>query len=372
MAKTEHAQVERSIEDGVIRLSISGRLDRHSAPAVMDWIRAWLPKGDEKVGLDLGRVEHLDSAGAAILAESMQMARAKGCSLELVKVSDAARRTLEILRYQDTLPAVDSDRPGFIEGLGDWLIGIGQSSMRLLLLMSDTFYWALVGPFSGSRGAPRGEVIRQTVLLGSKAFGIVALLAALIGLTMALLSAHQLRQFGANIYAANMVAIAMAREMGPMMTAIIVAGRSGSAIAAELATMEVTEEVDALRAMGFSPIRFLVVPKLYAITITQPLLTVVSIAAGILGGMVVAAAALGIPPEPFLLQAGGALTLSDVTTGLLKSLVFGWIILIVAAFCGLGTHGGAGAVGVSTTRSVVWAIFTVIIADCIFSLTFYL
>jgi phospholipid/cholesterol/gamma-HCH transport system permease protein len=123
--------------------------------------------------------------------------------------------------------------------------------------------------------------------------------------------------------------------------------------------------------MGFSPVRFLVVPKLYAVTLTQPLLTVSAIAFGILGGMVIATIALGVPPHAFLHQAGNALALKDIYTGLIKSVVFGWIILVVGAYTGLRTRGGAEAVGLSTTRSVVLSIFSVIVADLIFSIGFY-
>ncbi|HOX46320.1 MAG TPA: MlaE family lipid ABC transporter permease subunit [Myxococcota bacterium] len=372
MPTGREASVERVLEDGETRLVIRGRLDRQSAPAVRDWILAWLPQAGPAAGLDLSGVEHLDSAGVALLAESLELARARHCPLRLVRVSEPARQTLSLFRLADAPPADSRQRGELLLSLGDWLLGWLAGLRRMTLLLADVFFWAVAGPFLGGRGAPAGELTRQSTLLGSNAFGIVILLATLIGLTMALLSAAQLSQFGANIYVANLVAIAMAREMGPLMTAIIVAGRSGSAITAEIATMEVTEEVDALQAMGFSPVRFLVVPKLYAVTFTQPLLTACSVVFGILGGMLVAAVGLGVPPQAYLVQAADSLTFSDITTGLFKSLVFGWIILMVAAYCGLGARGGANEVGVRTTKSVVIAIFTVIIADCIFSLIFYL
>jgi phospholipid/cholesterol/gamma-HCH transport system permease protein len=371
MEQPLHATVERFVEGERTRVLVRGRLDRESAPAVLDWIKAWMPKTRSRVGLDLGEVQYLDSAGVAVLAESLRLARERGCRLELIRVSEEARRTMEMFRFRGELDEAGPVREGLLAGVGEGLVRWADGAREMLLLIADTFYWAVAGPFARSRGAPAGEMTRQTILLGSRAFGIIALLAFLIGLTLALLSAHQLRQFGANIFAANLVAIAMAREMGPIMTAIIVAGRSGSAIAAEIATMKVTEEVDALLAMGFSPVRFLVVPKLYAVTLTQPLLTIVSVAFGILGGMVIAAAALGVPPQAFIHQATGALALKDISTGLLKSLVFGWIILVVSAHAGLRTRGGAEEVGFSTTRSVVVSIFAVIIADCIFSLAFY-
>lgn len=371
MDQPQHATVERTVEKGQTRVLVRGRLDRQSAPVVLDWIRAWLHKGDGTVGLDLEGVEYLDSAGVAALAESIRLAHSRGLRLQLVGSSEAARKTLDLFRFRGELEAAVPGRMGLLESMGAWVVAAAAGGRTLLLLVADTFYWAVVGPFTGSRGAPRGEMTRQLILLGSRAFGIVVLLAFLIGITLALLSAHQLRQFGANIFVANLVAVAMAREMGPMMTAVIVAGRSGSAIAAEIATMRVTEEVDALESMGFSPVRFLVVPKLYAVTITQPLLTIASVAFGVLGGMLIASLALGVPPLAFLNQAGSAMALKDIYTGLIKSVVFGWIILVVGAHTGLQTTGGAEAVGLSTTRSVVVSIFSVIVADLVFSIGFY-
>jgi phospholipid/cholesterol/gamma-HCH transport system permease protein len=371
MEEAQHATIERSVEKDQTLVKIRGSLDRQSAPGVLDWIQVWLPHEKVQIGLDLSEIEYLDSAGVAVLAETLQLANKRGCRLKLVKVSKTAHRTLDLFRFKGDLGREKEETIGLFERLGNDLLHRIEVAKEVVLLMADTFYWAIVGPFSSLRGAPKGELTRQTILLGSRAFGIITLLAFLIGITMALLSAHQLRQFGANIYAANLVAIAMAREMGPMMTAIIVAGRSGSAIAAEIATMKVTEEVDALEAMGFSPVRFLVVPKLYAVSLTQPLLTALSIAFGIFGGMLIGTIALGIGPQAFLHQAGQALVAKDIIVGLIKSIVFGWTILVVAATCGLDTQGGAEAVGLSTTRSVVVAIFSVIVVDLIFSLVLY-
>ena len=371
MQNPVHAEVERYTEGGLPRLKIRGRLDRESAPAVMDWLLTWAPRGGARVGLDLGELDFIDSAGVAMLAEVRRRFERKGRVLDLVRVSEPARKTLSLFRTSDG-PSVEGYRPGLVEKVGMRAAAIVGEARAMLYLVADTFYWAVLGPFFAGRGAPRGEMSRQTLLLGANAFGIVSLLAFLIGLTLALLSAHQLRRFGANIYVADLVAITMVREMGPVLTAVIVAGRSGSAISAEIATMRGTEEIEALLAMGFVPVRFLVVPKLYAVTITQPLLTFVSVVFGILGGLVIAALSLGVPPYPFVHQAVDAIRPSDIGSGLMKSIVFGWLILVIAAHCGLRTRGGAEAVGASTTRSVVWAIFAVVIADCIFSLALYL
>ena len=188
---------------------------------------------------------------------------------------------------------------------------------------------------------------------------------------VALQSAAQLRQFGANIFIADLVGIAMTAEMGPLMTAILLAGRIGSATAAEIATMTITEEVDALKTMGIHPLRYLVVPRFLAITITQPLLTVVANLLGILGGFVIAVTYLDLSASVFGHQLLDALRVKDLMTGLVKSIAFGWIIVFVGAHRGFQVRGGAEGVGLATTSSVVQAIFMVIAADAFFSLIFY-
>ena len=203
------------------------------------------------------------------------------------------------------------------------------------------------------------------------AFPIVALISFLIGFILALQSAAQLRQFGASIFVADLISISMTREMGPLMTAIIFAGRSGSAIAAELATMVVTEETDALKAMGLNPVRYNLVPKIHAISTMMPLLTILSMVLGILGSLLIGVVYLGIGVKPFMMQAINALILKDILTGLVKSIVFAWLIVITSAAYGLRVRGGAADVGRATTASVVTSIFLVILADSVLGLLFY-
>jgi phospholipid/cholesterol/gamma-HCH transport system permease protein len=207
--------------------------------------------------------------------------------------------------------------------------------------------------------------------MGSQALGVVGLMAFLIGGVMALQGAAQLRQFGANIFIADLVGVSLTRELGPLITAIMVAGRSGSAVAAEIGTMVITEEVDALKTMGLNPTRFLIVPKAMAISVVQPLLTMYADIIAVFGGFLVAVFYLGIGPEAFWNRLHEALYLKDIITGLVKSFVFANIIVSIGALCGLRTGGGADAVGRSTTMSVVAGIFTVIVADAAFSLLFY-
>jgi phospholipid/cholesterol/gamma-HCH transport system permease protein len=184
---------------------------------------------------------------------------------------------------------------------------------------------------------------------------------------MAFQAAFQLRQFGANIFVANLVGVSMVRELGPLMTAIVVAGRSGSAISAELGTMVVGEEIDALRTMGINEIRFLVIPRVYAITFTQPAVTLFSMAIGVFGGFLIAILYLDLSAAAYLQQTASSLTLNDLITGLSKSVVFAWIIVLVGCHCGLRITGGAEGVGRATTASVVASIFLIIVADSVFT-----
>jgi phospholipid/cholesterol/gamma-HCH transport system permease protein len=203
---------------------------------------------------------------------------------------------------------------------------------------------------------------------GVDALPIVALISFLLGLIMAFMSAVQLQQFGANIYVASLVSLAMTRELGPIMTAIIVAGRSGSSFAAEIGTMKINEEVDALFTMGFDPTRFLVVPKMIASVIVIPLLTLFSDVFAILGGLAVGVSMLDLTINSYLAQTLKTLTLFDVFWGFLKSIVFAFLIAWIGCLRGFQVKGGADAVGRATTSAVVSSIFMIILVNSIFSI----
>jgi phospholipid/cholesterol/gamma-HCH transport system permease protein len=192
----------------------------------------------------------------------------------------------------------------------------------------------------------------------------------LMGLVIALMSAAQLRQFGAEIFVADLVGIAFARELAPIMTAIIVTARSGSAITAELATMVVQEEIDALKSMGFNVAQFLVVPKFWAMLLAMPALTTLAMLSGFLGGLEMGVFLLGINPQSWLRETLAAVTLQDVVQGLIKSLVFGVTIVFTGCHNGLRVRGGAQAVGQATTRAVVMDVVFIVILDMLFALFF--
>jgi phospholipid/cholesterol/gamma-HCH transport system permease protein len=200
---------------------------------------------------------------------------------------------------------------------------------------------------------------------------IVVLISLLLGLIMALISSIQLRQFGANLYVASLGGIAMVKELGPMMTAILVAGRSGSAYAAEIGTMIVHEEVDALRTMGFEPVRFLTVPKVIAAVLVVPLLTLYADFFGVAGGLVVGITGLDLTVNTYLRETMASIGLFDVFSSLAKSLVFAVIIAGIGCQRGFQAGRSAEGVGASTTSAVVAAIFLIIVADAAFAILFH-
>ena len=205
---------------------------------------------------------------------------------------------------------------------------------------------------------------------GFDALPIVGLLSFLLGVVVAYQGADQLRQYGANIFVADLVGLSMLREFAPLITAIIVAGRSGSAYAAQIGTMAVTEEIDAMRTLGIEPHELLVLPKIVALVIALPLLTVFADVLGVLGGMVMAKTQLGVGFAEFLDRMAKAVSITSYLVGIGKAPVFAAIIAVVGCFQGFRTHGGADSVGQQTTRSVVQSIFLVIVADALFSIAF--
>jgi phospholipid/cholesterol/gamma-HCH transport system permease protein len=231
-------------------------------------------------------------------------------------------------------------------------------------------YYVFVAPFRGQ--ALRLErAAHQAMLVGVTALPIVSLITFFVGLILALNGAYELRKFGALQYVASAVAISMTRELGPLMTAIVVIGRSGSAFAAEIGTMKVTEEIDALETMALNPVQFLVTPKFLAMLLMMPALTVWADFMGILGGMVFGITNANFTFTTYIQATLDALYLRDINTGLIKSVMFGITITAVGCHEGFLTGAGAEEVGRSTTSAVVMSIFLVIVVDVIFTAIFY-
>jgi phospholipid/cholesterol/gamma-HCH transport system permease protein len=237
-------------------------------------------------------------------------------------------------------------------------------------IINDLFYWSLISPLKGKPVRFRAS-INEMVKAGYNSVPIVAVISFFIGIILAFQAAYQLKRVGALIYVANLVGVSITRELGPIMTAIVVSGRSGSAYAAEIGSMKAAEEVDALISMGINPIRFIVIPKLVALMIMVPALTLISDFIGILGGFALSVGILGIHPVNYFQQTVNALLVKDVITGLMKAWAFGIVITTVGAYQGFKVTGGAEEVGRRTTAAVVVSIFLVIVFDLFFTTLFY-
>ena len=354
------------------QFELPGKLDFDNAESIYLKLKSIINRDDppSSILLDFKRVKTINSAGASVINRLEIIAKDRQISIELQNVSDSIAQTLNLFKLKEIALDKETEKPLFFEKLGDIGFNLLHSFNNLILLLSNLFYWSFIA-FVKPGLRRKEEVTSQSLKIGADALGIIGLISFLIGFVLALQSAAQLRQYGANIYVADLVALAMISEMGPLITAIMVAGRSGSAIAAEIATMQVSEEIDALKVMGIDPLPYLVVPKIYAITMTLPLLTMFANALGIFGGMVIGYTYLDIEFLPFFNEVLSVLRYKEVFISLLKSIVFAWIIVTTGAYFGFKVKGGAEGVGRVTTASVVFSIFWVIIADSIIGLLFY-
>jgi len=232
-------------------------------------------------------------------------------------------------------------------------------------LISQSFHWAFVPPFKGER------VFEQAKKAGVDSLPIVSLVGLFIGVIMALQTAVQMQRLGSEMYIASIVALSIVRELGPVITALVVAGRVGAAIAAELGSMQVTEQIDALQTLATNPIKFLVVPRFLALAIMLPLLTLYADIIGIFGGYFICVYKLGISSSMYLHITWSALLYKDLFTGLLKAIFFGMIIAFVSCYEGFNVEGGAEGVGRATRQAVVETFILIITADCFFTALFY-
>ncbi len=355
------------------KILLKGDIDKFTVPLL--WKQ--LSQINDLTGIeiiDLKHVTSIDSAGSLFIEEIASTIKDQN-NLDLPidklyqNVTKDINDTIKVFSQTDVKTYSRKRKDPFFVLVGDLVISFITSLHEIMILASDVFYWAILGIWR-KKGARKGSFTQQSLLIGMEAVPIVALLSLIIGLILSLQAAVQLRMFGADIFIADMLGYAMLTEMGAMMTAIIVSGRSGSSIASEIATMKVSEELDALKMMSINPIRYVIVPKFYAMSVCMPLLVILSIIIGILGGVFVAILYLNISATAFYNQLLNVLTLKDLLITMIKSTFFGWSIVIIGSFYGLKVEGGAEGVGKATTYSVVTSIITVIIIDVIFSLLY--
>jgi len=363
-------EIRTERREGGADIALSGRLDFREAHLLRRELDAAID-GSRDVRLDLGGVEAMDGGAAAVMAQAWNASR---CDGRRVRFEGGAENVRSVLDLYTARALRDCERPA--PGRIAVLDQIGRSTRELAATLRVVleFLGESARAFAAAVRHPRTvnwpDVLRQMERAGADGLPIVLLIGFLIGLITAFQAAVQLRQLGADRYVADMVALAVTRELGPLMTAIVVAGRSGAAIAAEVGTMRVSEEVDALKTMGICPHRFLVFPRVLAVMLMLPVLTLMADAAGITGGVVIALSELDVSLVGYLEATRSRLDLWDVSGGLIKALAFGFIIAIVACERGLATTGGAEGVGRSTTSAVVSIIFHLILVDTLFAVAF--
>lgn len=330
-----------------------------------------LPVVPASLAIDLSGVQRMDTGGAALLQRHIETLQTNGCVVTLQQVPEKVAGLLALVREAaatigEAPPVAHS---GAVAQLGRRSIAGLRGGFRLV-----AFIGAIGAAWFGQLRHPRRirwhAIADALSEAGHRALGIVGLLSFLLGIVIAYQGGVQLQQYGASLFVADLVGLSMVRELAPMITAIIVAGRTGSAYTAQIGTMQVTEEVDALRSLGISPMDMLVLPKLLALVVALPLLTVFADIMGVLGGMLMSSLQLEIAFPTFIERLGVAITLESFLVGIGKAPVFAAIIATIGCYQGFQVQGSAESVGRRTTVSVVHAILAVIVVDAAFSVAF--
>ena len=329
--------------------------------------------GCRSVDIDLVQIDRIDGTGAVLLARLLDRLHAEGCRADIVDGHNSeAARLIALYRAHRT------DHPAAQSRAGNPFNRIGALAAQLPRKANEAFDFtgrcAIALPKAAAapgsvhwRSLP--DLIQE---VGANALLVTSAANLLVGLIIGFLGVSQLGRFGAVAYVAELVVVAHFRELGPLVTAIVVAGRSGAGLASEIATMKVSEEIDALRSMGFDPVRWLVVPRCIALAVTLPLLTWIGDLLALVGGLAATVALTDVTPRAYVLATGQAITASHLFAGLVKSPFLALAIGLIACGQGLLTHGGAAAVGARTTTAVVLAIFSVIVISAVFTCFFAL
>ena len=322
------------------------------------------------ISIDMSAVELVDGGAMALLVHTRTDLVQRGVSCEFVEAEPHVQDIIHLYRGDVRVGRKRRRRP---QGTLDQ-IGVATRAFLLEFKLAFAFLGqgivSMSGIFRNPRSANWREIFPTAERSGADAVPIVLLINFLVGLVMAFQSAPQLQRFGANIFVADLIGISMTRELGPLMTAIVVCGRSGAAFAAELGSMKVNEEIDALRTMGFGPMRYLVLPRTAALMLVMPMLTLLADALGILGGLCVGVFSLDLTAISYFIQLQKAVKAWDLYSGMIKAMAFGLAIAMIACQQGLATTGGAEGVGRRTTAAVVSTLFTLIIIDAIFTMFF--
>ena len=315
--------------------------------------------------IDLDKLIYLDDYGVSVLVGLKKAMGNRRGNFSLANISEQVNEILTMHRFNELgqqPTSVLKTSQNFFTNLGSSTFNIGSEIRFMLMFLGDTCFSLLT--FLRHPGSLRfSDTVENMKRVGLDALPIVGLISFLLGLIMAFMSSVQLQQFGANIYVASLVSISMTRELGPIMTAIIVAGRSGSSFAAEIGTMKISEEVDALSTMNINPNFFLVLPRMFAAFLVMPVLTLFSDLFAIAGGLLVGVTMLDLTVSGYTNQTINSLTLFDVFWGVFKSGIFALLISWTGCLKGFQVRGGAAGVGKATTSAVVTSIFLIVMSD---------
>ncbi|MEF2231795.1 MAG: ABC transporter permease, partial [Pseudodesulfovibrio sp.] len=358
------AAITADSRPGLLVIALSGRLDAPGTSAVWDEaLRLVAPPAPARVEADLGGVAYLDGAGVALLLKLREAVAQDGGTLALRNLSEQHGQLVG-LTWNSEFPEKATDeqeRRGFAENVGR-ATGQALDDLREMVgFVGEATVMVMQSLRHPSRVRWK-DVLRSCVNVGVDSLFIILLIGFLMGLIMSFQSAISLQRFGGEIFVPNMLGLVMFREMGPLVTAILLAARSGSAFAAEIGTMKINEELDALTTMGLSPMRFLVIPKLLSALAMVPLMTLFFNLASLVGGAVVMLS-LGFPLVTFTSRVFTYLNYTGFWGGMLKSLVFAILVAGVGCLRGMQTRTGASAVGLSTTSAVVSGIVAIAFAD---------
>ncbi len=325
----------------------------------------------QRVDFDMSKVKQVDGGSMALLVQLRADLHRRGAKAEFVGAADQIQEIIHLYRGDVRVGRRAKRRARSM------LEQVGTSTLNILGEFQQVFGFfgqamlAMVGVIARPGTANWKDVTPTMEKTGADAVPIVVLINFLVGFVMAFQGAVQLKQFGANIFVADLVGLSVCRELGPLMTAIILCGRSGAAFAAEIGSMKVSEEIDALRTMGFGPMRYLVLPRTIALMLVLPLLTLIGDAVGILGGLTVGVTTLDLTVVGYLTETQKALDAWDIFSGMIKAVFFALVIALISCQQGLSTSGGAEGVGKRTTSSVVSILFALILVDAGFTIFFH-
>ncbi len=357
-------------DQGVSRIVFSGDWQLKNNHPQADSVLTQITQDNHKpqsISFSAQQVTIWDSSLVSLIYAVTRSCLAKGIKVDYSELPSGLQSLLKLaFAVAPQKQTSDKAAGSFVSRVGTYSVKAYAEALEVISFIGEITLslWRFMRVKARVRRIDFLEIVQQA---GPEGLAIVGLISLLVGLILAYIGAIQLNQFGAEIYVANLVGLAMSREMGGIMASIIMAGRTGAAFAAQLGTMQVNEEIDALKTFGVSPMEFLVLPRMLALIPMNPLLCIYAIAAGVLGGMIVSALALGIPVPLYWQQTVASVGLTDIAIGVAKSVFFGVLVALCGCYHGIKCGRSASAVGEATTSAVVSSIVCVVVADAIFA-----